>query len=191
MSHLLDANALVALCWPPHEHHQRMGAWFARHATSGWATCALTQAAFVRLLCQPVIAGRPMAMGDVAQLLLRNTAHPSHRYLAAAPELATVLATCTGGLMGHRQVADAWLLATAVQHGMKLLSFDRGVPMLLATEAERQRHIENPARLTQKKNFPRRPIRRTTGESGLDCVSPVLFNRLSRCTSTSSTAATP
>ena len=79
MSHLLDANALIALCWPPHEHHERMRDWFGRHAAEGWATCALTQAAFVRLLCQPVIAGRAMAMADVAELLLRNTAHPKHR----------------------------------------------------------------------------------------------------------------
>ena len=47
--------------------------------------------------------------------------------------------------MGHRQVTDAWLLTAAVQNGMKLLSFDHGVPMLLATAAERQRHIEHPA----------------------------------------------
>lgn len=145
MSHLLDANALIALCWPPHEHHERMRDWFGRHAAEGWATCALTQAAFVRLLCQPVIAGRAMAMADVAELLLRNAAHPKHRYLESAPDLATVLAVCTGGLMGHRQVTDAWLLTAAVQNGMKLLSFDDGVPMLLATAAERQRHIEHPA----------------------------------------------
>jgi len=145
LSHLLDANALIALCWPPHEHHERMRDWFGRHARGGWATCAFTQAAFVRLLCQPVMAGRALAMGEVAELLLRNTAHPKHRYIDTAPDLAAVLATCSGGLMGHRQVTDAWLLATAVQNGMKLLSFDRGLPMLLATDAERQRHIETPA----------------------------------------------
>lgn len=138
---LLDANALIALCWPPHECHERVRRWFAAHAGAGWATCALTQAAFLRIVSQPAFAGRPLPMAEVAELLLRNIAHRQHRYIAATPDLATVLATCTGGVVGHRQVTDAWLLTIAVQHRMKLLTFDQGVPMLLATEAERQRHL--------------------------------------------------
>ena len=51
----------------------------------------------------------------------------------------------TGGVVGHRQVTDAWLLTIAVQHKMKLLTFDQGLSMLLATDAERQRHLTMPA----------------------------------------------
>lgn len=138
MSHLLDANALIALCWPTHEHHDRMRAWFKRHARTGWATCALTQGAFVRIVSQPAFAGRALAMHEVAELLLRNTAHPQHRHVALDFDLAQVLATCTGGLIGHRQVTDAWLLTAARRHGMKLLTFDTGLSALLATPAERQ-----------------------------------------------------
>ena len=66
--HLLDANALIALCWPTHEHHLRMLAWFRQHASKGWATTALTQAAFVRIISQQVIAGRSVSIGEVAEL---------------------------------------------------------------------------------------------------------------------------
>ena len=56
MSHLLDANALIALGWPTHEHHERMIRWFRQHARAGWASTAITQAAFIRIISQPVFS---------------------------------------------------------------------------------------------------------------------------------------
>jgi hypothetical protein len=141
MSHLFDANAFIALGWPTHEHHETMRAWFHQHARSGWATTAMTQAAFVRIVPQPAFAGRAIAVGDVAELMLRNTAHPRHRLLPLDFGFAEVIATCTGGILGHRQITDAWLLTAAVRAGMKLLTFDAGIAQLLASPAERSRHL--------------------------------------------------
>src|SRR5262249_55806780 len=53
---LLDANALIALAWPAHEAHLRVQQWFARSAKEGWATCPLTQAAFVRIISNPAFS---------------------------------------------------------------------------------------------------------------------------------------
>jgi len=53
---LLDVNVLVALAWPTHLHHEPAHHWFHRRRINGWATCTLTQIAFVRLSCQPSIA---------------------------------------------------------------------------------------------------------------------------------------
>jgi toxin-antitoxin system PIN domain toxin len=139
--HLLDANALIALLWPRHEHHDRLRRWFSRHAAQGWATCAFTQSAFVRIVCQPAFAGQALAVSEVSELLMRNAAHPGHRLLAMDFGIAEVLGCCTGGVVGHRQVTDAWLLTLAVRHAMKLLTLDRGVSSLLATDAERARHV--------------------------------------------------
>lgn len=66
MSALLDANALIALLWPTHEHHAPMRQWFRQHAADGWATTALTQAAFVRIVSQPAFSGRVIPMVEVA-----------------------------------------------------------------------------------------------------------------------------
>jgi toxin-antitoxin system PIN domain toxin len=139
--HLLDANALIALLWPRHEHHDRLRRWFSRHAAQGWATCAFTQSALVRIVCQPAFAGQALGVSEVSELLMRNAAHPGHRLLAMDFGMAEVLGCCTGGVVGHRQVTDAWLLTLAVRRAMKLLTLDRGVPSLLATDAERARHI--------------------------------------------------
>ena len=141
MSHLLDANALIALAWPKHEHHSRMISWFAQHARLGWASTAITQSAFVRIISQPAFSGRAIAIGEVAELLLRNTSHPKHQLVALDFNFAEVWATCTGGLLGHRQITDAWLLTAAIRSGMKLLTFDTGVEHLLASPQERKRHI--------------------------------------------------
>lgn len=141
MSHLLDANALIALGWPTHEHHPRMVRWFRQHARAGWATTALTQAAFVRIVSQPAFSGRSIAVGEVGELLLRNTAHPGHRLVDLDFGFAEVWATCTGGILGHRQITDAWLLTAAIRSGMKLLTFDAGIGHLLATTPERGKHL--------------------------------------------------
>jgi toxin-antitoxin system PIN domain toxin len=139
--HLLDANALIALGWPAHEHHEPVQRWFSRHAQQGWATTALTQAAFVRIVSQPAFSGRSLGVGEVAGLLLRNLAHARHRLLPLDFGFEQVLGCCTGGVVGHRQMTDAYLLTTAIRHDMKLLTFDSGLPALLSNAAERQRHI--------------------------------------------------
>jgi toxin-antitoxin system PIN domain toxin len=141
VTHLLDANALIALAWPRHEHHDITQTWFKRHAREGWATSALTQSAFVRIVSQPAFAGQAIAISDVAELLLRNTAHPHHVFLALDFGFEQVLGSCTGGLHGHRQVTDAYLLTLAMRNKAKLLTFDGGLPQLLASPQERQKHI--------------------------------------------------
>lgn len=139
MAWLLDANALIALGWPTHEHHVPARRWFAAHAQQGWATTAFTQSAFMRVVSQPAFAGRVIAMDQVAELLLRNTAHPSHRQLPLDFGIEAVLGCCTGGLVGHRQVTDAYLLTAAARHNARLVTFDQGIGALLATEPERER----------------------------------------------------
>ncbi len=135
---LLDANALIALGWPAHEHHAAVRRWFARHAAAGWATTAMTQAAFVRIVSQPAFAGRVIGVPQVAELLLRNTAHAAHRLLPIDFGFEQVMGCCTGGLFGHRQITDAYLLTAASRHGARLVTFDTGIASLLATDTERE-----------------------------------------------------
>lgn len=124
-----------------------MLAWFKAHARHGWATCAVTQSAFIKVVMQPAFSGpaaAKMTVNDVAELLLRNTSHAQHNFVSLDFGFADVLTTCTGGLYGHRQITDAYLLTAAIKSGLKLLSFDAGLPSLLATQAERLAHIAAP-----------------------------------------------
>ena len=139
--HLLDVNALIALGWDAHRHNETMVDWFNQHAKHGWATCALTQAGFVRVLSQPALGVVGSTTAELAALLKRNVAHPAHRLLALDFDFNAVMACCTGGVVGHRQITDAYLLTAAMRADMKLLTFDGGITQLLATAVERQRHV--------------------------------------------------
>jgi uncharacterized protein len=139
--HLLDVNALIALLWEDHEFHDTMAAWFTRHARAGWATCALTQAGFVRVMNQPALVQPGRSVADLTEVLAHNVAHPGHRLLPLDFGFAEVASCCSGGVVGHRQVTDAYLLTAAIRAGARLLTFDRGIAQLLATDAERQRHL--------------------------------------------------
>jgi toxin-antitoxin system PIN domain toxin len=141
-SHLLDVNALIALIWEEHQFHDTMATWFARHAKRGWATCAITQSGFVRVMNPPGLTNPVRTMAELAEALKQNLMHPGHELLPLDFDFAEVLARCSGGVVGHRQVTDAYLLAAAIRAGMKLLTFDSGVGSLLASDAERAAHIE-------------------------------------------------
>jgi len=143
---LLDANVLIALCWSNHAHHSVALGWFKGHAAQGWATCAFTQSAFVRVILQPAFSNSAMQAAEVIELLALNTAHAKHHYLDVDFDMRALQTACTGGLLGHRQITDAWLLATAIRHKTKLVTFDAGIASLLATPAERT------AQLTVLKN---------------------------------------
>ena len=130
-----------ALGWPTHEQYPRMIRWFSQHARAGWASTAFTQSAFVRIVSQPAFSGRYIAVSEVVELLLRNAAHPKHRLVSLDFGFADIWAACTGGILGHRQITDAWLLTAAIRSGMKLLTFDAGIEQLLANTQERSKHV--------------------------------------------------
>ena len=131
---LLDANALIALSWPKHEHNASVQQWFARHARDGWGCCAMTQAAFVRITSHPAFGSRSRSIAEVMSVLRNLLAHPAHRLLPLDFPFEVALGVCTGGVVGHRQITDAYLLTAAVRAGMKLLTFDRGITQRLATD---------------------------------------------------------
>jgi hypothetical protein len=66
-----------------------------------------------------------------------NTAHAKHHDLNADLDMQAVQIACAGGLLGHKQITNAWLLATAIRHKTKRVTFDAGIASLLATPAER------------------------------------------------------
>ena len=82
-----------------------------------------------------------MQASEVIELLARTTAHPRHNYYSIDFDMRRVQEACTGGLLGHRQITDAWLLTTAIRHRARLVTFNKGIASLLATQAERAAHV--------------------------------------------------
>lgn len=135
--HLLDVNVLIALTWRNHIHHALVHRWVEAAGRLQWASCALTQLAFVRISSNPKILPEAVSPNAAGAMLERLVAHPGHRYLAESPALADLAAWPSLGLVGHRQVTDGYLLSLAIHHHVRLATLDKGLPMLLPDPAQR------------------------------------------------------
>ena len=130
---LLDVNMLIALAWPSHLHHRAAQAWFSKHAARGWATCPLTQCAFVRISSNPKIISDAVTPAEAFDLLRQIVAQKHHTFW---PDDLGVLdeAVPKSFVVGHRQVTDAYLLGLAIRHGGRLVTLDKGILTLAHSE---------------------------------------------------------
>jgi uncharacterized protein len=138
---LLDANLLIALTQAAHIHHAEAHGWFAAHSKRRWATCALTQLAFVRLTSNPKVVGAEIAPAQALRALAAMTAQPAHEYWADTPEPLQMATLRTAALVGHRQVTDAYLLGLAAHLNQRLATLDRGL-LSFASAADLAGHVE-------------------------------------------------
>jgi toxin-antitoxin system PIN domain toxin len=132
---LLDVNVLLSLAWPTHVHHSAAHRWLQEYGTPGWATCPLTQLAFVRLSMQPAVVKVPVLFGDAMESLAQSTASPAHHFWPLEYGLAGIREEIRERIAGHHQLADALLLDLAVRHAGRLATFDRRVPALLPADS--------------------------------------------------------
>ena len=78
--HLLDVNLLIALAWPHHVHHAQAHRWFSKIGIKAWATCALTQVAFVRISSNPKIIPDAVSPRDAVAMLAAIVAVAGHQF---------------------------------------------------------------------------------------------------------------
>ena len=110
-------------CGLSHVHHETAVRWFASSSPL-FATCPFTQGALLRILLR---SGSVPNITVGAQVLNGFTGHPNHHFWPDDLGFGSVGWT---GVLGHRQVTDAYLAALARHHGGMLASFDRGLVAL-------------------------------------------------------------
>jgi uncharacterized protein len=124
---LLDANVLIALVVEEHVHHGQAEAWFVTSGTS-FATCPITQGSLMRLLI------REGQSAEAARSVLQEiTASPRHEFW---PDNASYHDIPIAGIIGHRQVTDAYLAHLARSYSARLVTFDQALAKLHADVAE-------------------------------------------------------
>lgn len=124
---LLDVNALVALFDPEHVHHSAVHEWFGEHRKLGWATCPLTENGIVRIVANPKYPGRRTTVADAIDRLTRFRESDDHSFWTDSLSLCDPELLNLHHVQGHRQLTDVYLLALAVEHGGRLVTFDRSV----------------------------------------------------------------
>lgn len=120
---LLDGNVLVALACPTHVHHPAARNWF-RQRTDAFATCPITQGTLLRMLLNLGVVPRA---ADAVAVLRGFVEHSRHRFW---PDGIDYLHIDWKGVMGHKQVTDAYLAALARHNGGRLTTFDQGLAAL-------------------------------------------------------------
>jgi hypothetical protein len=121
--HLLDGNVLVALADEAHVHHRAAVDWFAG-VESPFATCPITQGTLLRMLLRHGAVDTAAQAGEV---LAHLCAHPRHQFWADDLNYTELSWT---GVLGQRQVTDAYLAALARARGGRLATFDQGLAAL-------------------------------------------------------------
>jgi uncharacterized protein len=118
---LLDANVLVALVVADHVHHDAAEGWFVG-SDDRFATCPITEGSLLRVLI------REGQTADDSQAIL-NALKDNERH-EFWPDSLTYRDVPLNGVLGHRQVTDAYLAQLARTQGGRLATFDQGLAKL-------------------------------------------------------------
>ena len=120
---LLDGNILIALSDSRHVHHVAAERWLGALQLP-FATCPITQGSMIRVL----MSTKAVRDRETAFALLKHLmAHPHHRFW---PDDIDYLQVDWQGVIGHKQVTDAYLASLARHNGGKLATFDQGLAAL-------------------------------------------------------------
>lgn len=125
---LLDINVLLALLDSDHVDHGRAHQWLDHEIDAGWASCAITQNGFVRIITQPRYPS-PVSPATAIDLLARACDSRHHEFWPCDVSLLDELLVDRSRLHGPRQVTDAYLLALATAHDGRFATFDRSCPL--------------------------------------------------------------
>ena len=121
MTALLDANVLIALVVADHVHHDAAAEWLSASDTA-FATCPITQGSLTRFLLR---AGQSAAAAQ--QVVSAVSSSERHEFWPDSVSFADVRLS---GVVGHRQVTDAYLAQLARHHAGELATLDDGLAHL-------------------------------------------------------------
>ena len=128
---LLDVNVLIGLAFPAHSSHRQAHSWFRRDANRLWATCALTQAGFLRNASR-YLGASPDAFRKVLSGLEQDCNSPNHEYWPVDIDLRDLSDSVRSRIIGPNQITDMQLLLLAHRHDAQLASFDAGIKEMAA-----------------------------------------------------------
>lgn len=130
MRALLDVNVIIALLDPDHAFHERAHAWWAGNRTHGWASCPLTENGVVRIMSHPGYSkATRFTPGDLLGRLQQFAAQSDHEFWPDSISLRDDRLFNTERIHTSRQLTDVYLLALAVAHKGRLVTFDQGISL--------------------------------------------------------------
>jgi toxin-antitoxin system PIN domain toxin len=131
---LLEVNVLISLVRPKHSGHETVMEWFKSAGRPHWATCALTEAGFVRVVSNPRFTSQAVEVREARQILSELTALPGHQFWSLDFGFADAVRLVEARFFGHQQVTDTYMLTLAIRNKGKLVTQDRRLLYLAGKE---------------------------------------------------------
>lgn len=139
MRSLLDVNVLLALLDRDHVDHDRARAWMTQEIERGWASCAITQNGFVRVITQARYPS-PISPHHAIDVLARATQTQYHEFWPCTVSVLDDEAVDPSRIHSSTQVTDAYLLALAVANRGTFVTFDQSIALTTVFGA-RDQHL--------------------------------------------------
>ncbi len=137
MRALLDVNVLIALLDADHSLHERAFEWFGVYARSGWASCPISQNGCLRIMSHPGYPN-PLPVAAVMARLAAATRSSHHQFWPDDVSLLDPDVAEPTRIHGPRQLTDLFLLALAIYHGGRFVTFDTAVAPNAVKGAEKK-----------------------------------------------------
>ncbi|MGI8679279.1 MAG: TA system VapC family ribonuclease toxin [Jatrophihabitans sp.] len=127
MTVLLDASVLIAAAFEDHEHNDAADGWLADLGDT-YATCPITQGALVRTAIR-----KGFTASDAIALLGHILAGDRHEFW---PDDLGFVDVSMHGVIGHKQVTDAYLAELARERRGRIATLDQGLVALHSDVAD-------------------------------------------------------
>ena len=126
MRALLDVNVLIALLDADHAFHDTAWNWLGRNQREGWASCPVTQNGCIRIMSHPAYPNT-ISVRAIAERLTEATRSQLHEFWPDDVSILDANLFDLERVHGPRQLTDTYLLALAVRHEGRFVTFDRSV----------------------------------------------------------------
>ena len=137
MRALLDVNVVIALFDPDHAFHEKAHAWWAVNAKHGWASCPITENGAIRIRSNPAYSRKiQFTPGYLIAQLRQFSVKSDHEFWGDEISLCDETIFAGDRIQGSRQLTDLYLLALAVAHQGRLVTFDENIVISAVLHAE-------------------------------------------------------
>ena len=133
MTSLLDVSVLISLLDANHEHHTAVMGWWKQNEAP-WASCPITQNAYLRIVTQPKYANT-ISVNEAIHKLTQAVSTTTHVFLSDDISLLDQQHVAHERIQGPTQMTDIYLLALSVAHGARFVTLDTGVSHVAVPQA--------------------------------------------------------
>ena len=101
----------------------------------------MTESGFLRISCNPLAVRYRVTLTAAIVLLKELIGMGSHRFWSLNQSIVDLPHMLAARVQGYRQIPDAVLLATAMQHNGQLVTLDSRLTDLVSAEERRFLHV--------------------------------------------------